>query len=142
MFLAGLSSAECDTLATLYRREAALVGRMQRAGVGVLAGTDAPQAFLAPGSSLHDELEAMVRDAGLTPLEALRTATTNPSSDFDDIAPGAVRRGHWASFLLLDANPVVDIRNVRRIRSVVVRGRFLDRSALDELLRAADTTAH
>ena len=137
-FLAQLKPEQCSTLAILYRREAALVGRMQRAGVGVLAGTDAPHAFLAPGASLHAELEALVTDAGLTPLEALRTATTNPVEFFhatDSI--GAIRAGYRADFLLLDANPALDIRNLRRLRAVVLRGRLIDREALDGLLQAA-----
>ncbi len=141
-FFAALTPEQCSTLATLYHREAALVGRMQRAGVGLLAGTDAPQAFLAPGASLHDELEALVSDAGLTPLEALRSATVNPAQFFGATdSTGAVRPGYRADFLLLDANPALDIANVRGIRALVLGGRFLDRRVLDGLLQAAERAA-
>lgn len=141
-FLARLTPEQCATLAALYRREAAMVGRMQRAGVGLLAGTDAPQAYLAPGPSLHDELDALVSDAGLTPLEALRTATVNAARFFDSVdSAGAVRSGYVADLVLLDANPATDIRNLRRIRAVILRGRLLDRAALDALLAEAERVA-
>jgi imidazolonepropionase-like amidohydrolase len=141
-FLAGLAPAQRATLAELYQREGAMVGRMQRAGVGLLAGSDAPLARVAPGAGLHDELEALVRDAGLTPLEALRAATLNPGlylGAADSI--GTVAPGRAADLVLLDADPTADIRNVRRIRAVIARGRYLDRAALDALLAGAERAA-
>lgn len=137
--LMGLTPVQRATLAELYRREAAMVGRMQRHGVGVLAGSDAPNAFLAPGVALHDELEALVRDAGLTPAEALRAATQNPAHYFGAAdSLGAVAPGRVADLVLLERDPTTDIRNVRRIRAVVVRGRVLDRAALDDLIATAE----
>lgn len=134
-FLAGLTPAQRATLAELYRREAAMVGRMQRAGVGILAGSDAPGAYLAPGAALHDELEALVRDAGLSPREALRAATLNPAVYFGAAdSLGTVAPGRAADLVLLQADPTIDIRHVRRIRAVVTQGRYFDRSALDSLL--------
>ena len=111
------------------------------AGVAFLAGTDVgSMTGLYPGFGLHQELELLVRDVGLTPLEALRSATSAPATYYGRqqtqgvIVPGAV-----ADLVLLDANPLEDIANARRIRGVVVGGRLLDRSALDALLDAVAT---
>jgi hypothetical protein len=141
-FLAARTPAQRATLAELYRREAAMVGRMQAAGVGILAGSDAPAWYVAPGPALHAELEALVQDAGLTPLQALRAATLN-AADYLGAADslGTVAPGKVADLVLLDADPITDIRNVRRIRAVVSRGRFLDRAALDALIATAEREA-
>jgi imidazolonepropionase-like amidohydrolase len=86
------------------------------------------------GFCVHDELKAMVR-GGMTPLAALQTATLNPARYFGlDQTAGRVAAGMRADLVLLDANPLIDIGNSRRIRAVVVDGRFLDRKALDDLL--------
>jgi hypothetical protein len=107
---------------------------MKDAGVRLLAGTDAPQPFVYPGFSLHDELGLMVK-AGLTPLEALQTATVNPAEFFGmHGALGAIEKGMIADMVLLDANPLVDISNTRRINTVVANGRVFDRTALNALL--------
>jgi Amidohydrolase family len=113
-----------------YARELALVGELHRAGVRVLAGTDLGTPWIYPGASLHDELELLV-EAGLPPRAALAAATTTPAGVEETQA------GDW---VLLDADPLADIRNVRRIAGVVVRGRWLDRAALDGLLAAAAQT--
>ena len=76
-------------------------------------------------------------EAGLTAAEALRTATVNPARLFASQAAGTVAAGQRADLLLLDANPVMDVRNSQRIRGVVLRGRFLNRKSLDELLLQA-----
>jgi imidazolonepropionase-like amidohydrolase len=121
--------------------ELTLVRRMQRAGVTILAGTDTPAAALVPGFSLHDELELLVA-AGLSPLQALAAATTAPAR-FLGLADslGTVEEGKTADLLLLDADPLADIRNTRRIRAVLSRGRLLDRPALDRLMADADSLA-
>lgn len=90
----------------------------------LLAGSDAGTPFLVPGASLHEELALLV-EAGLSPLQALRAATIAPArfmkrGDMGRIAPGAV-----ADFVLLSANPLDDIRNARRIVDVFVGGRSL-----------------
>jgi imidazolonepropionase-like amidohydrolase len=103
---------------------------MAEAGVGILAGCDT----MIAGFCVHDELVAMVR-GGMTPLAALQTATLNPARYFGLLQmSGNVASGQRADLVLLDANPLIDIANVRRIRSVVVAGRFLDRTELDTLL--------
>ncbi len=107
---------------------------LNKAGVRLLAGTDAPQAFVYPGFSLHQELELLVH-SGLTPFESLRTATYNPAEFFNALdSLGTVSRGKLADLVLLDANPLTDIRNTRRISAVIANGRVFDRAALDSLL--------
>ncbi len=106
-----------------------------------MAGTDVSNNFLFPGFSLHDELELFVI-AGLTPAEALRTATLNPAKFLEKMADfGAVESGKIADLVLLDENPLTDIRNTRKIRAVVLNGRYLDRAALDRILQQAEDAA-
>lgn len=119
-----------------------VVAAMQHAGVGLLAGTDIFNPFTFPGFSLHDELSLLVR-AGLTPAEALRTATINPARALGLTASsGTVQPGKRADMVLLDANPLLDIANTRKIAGVVVNARYLDRHALDELLATAARVAN
>ena len=103
-------------------------------GVTLLAATDVGVPLQVPGISLHVELESLV-EAGLTPLEALRTATINPARVLglaDSL--GTVEPGKLADLVLLDANPLESISNVRRIRAVVADGRLYRRADLDRLL--------
>jgi imidazolonepropionase-like amidohydrolase len=123
--------------AQIFEQKLALVGAMHRAGVPLLAGTDL--AFYADrgAASLHDELALLVR-AGLTPMEALQTATRNPARVLGlERELGTVEVGKRADLVLLDADPLRDISNITRIHAVVVNGRLLDRAALDRLLADA-----
>lgn len=125
--------------AALYRAGLADVREMHAAGVLVLAGSDFGAPFVVPGFDLHAELEMLVADVGLSPAEALRAATRNPAVVLgmaDSL--GAVREGFLADLVLLDADPLADIGNVRRIRAVVQNGRLLDRRALDRMLAEAE----
>ncbi|MDZ7645237.1 MAG: amidohydrolase family protein [Woeseiaceae bacterium] len=107
-----------------------LVGDMDRAGVPLGAGTDTPIGYAIPGYSLHSELEMLVR-AGLTPLEALAAATVQPARFFGlEQDMGTIQPGLRADLLLLDADPLADIANTRRISRVIHRGRVMDRSEL------------
>ena len=129
-------------LKKLYRKELEIVGEMQRAGVGILAGTDTPNPYVLPGFSLHDEL-ALVVQAGLTPMEALQSATLNPARFLGmEKEMGTVQQGKVADLVLLEANPLEDIHNTQKINSVVVKGRLLDRKALDGLLAKAEAEAN
>lgn len=112
-------------IAALLERHKKLVGEMRRAGVEFLAGTDmGPSTPVAPGAGLHDELALLV-EAGLTPMEALQSATRNPARYFGKLADmGTIELGKLADLVLLDANPLEDIRNTRKIRLVVLRGRI------------------
>jgi len=126
----------------VLQKQFELVGAMQRAGVPILAGTDTGNPFCFPGFSLHDELALLVI-AGLTPVEALRAATLNPAKFFGlDQSLGTIEQGKIADLVLLDANPLLDIRNTQRINAVVSNGRLFDRKALDKLLGEAEAAAN
>jgi imidazolonepropionase-like amidohydrolase len=114
---------------------------MYKNGVGILAGTDLGNPFIYAGFSLHDELEYLVK-AGLTPLDALRTATINAAKYVGkEKEIGTVSVGKIADLILLDANPLLDINNTRKINSVVLNGRLLQRNDLDHLLTVAKENA-
>jgi imidazolonepropionase-like amidohydrolase len=114
------------------------------AGVTILAGTDASFAnpFLFHGFTLHDEIERYVV-AGLTPQQALLTATVNPGHFLKrrDLA-GRVAIRQRADLVLLDANPLADIAATRRIHAVIANGRLFDRATLDELRRELEERAN
>jgi imidazolonepropionase-like amidohydrolase len=126
----------------LFQKEVEVVGDMRRAGVLLLAGTDTGNPFCFPGFSLHEELALFVK-AGLTPTESLRAATLNPAKFFGlDQTLGTIERGKIADLVLLEANPLEDIRNTQRINAVITNGRFYDRKALDKMLAQAQTLAN
>jgi imidazolonepropionase-like amidohydrolase len=108
----------------LLERYKKLVGEMHRARVEFLAGTDSgPNTPVAIGIGLHDELELFV-ESGFTPMEALQTATRNPARYLGKLQEmGTLETGKVADLVLLDANPLDDIRNTRKISLVVLRGR-------------------
>ena len=107
---------------------------MHHAGLRVLAGTDHPIAVMIPGASLHEELALLVR-AGLKTAEALRAGTLSPA-EYLGMADslGTTADGKLAELMLLDANPLDDIRSVSRVQAVWRGGRYLDRRTLDEML--------
>ena len=114
-----------------------IVLALDRANVPIAAGTDAPMPDVYPGFALHDELERLV-DAGLTPAEALRTATLASAKLFGiERDAGTIAVGKRADLVLLAADPLRDIRNTRRVETVVLDGRVFDREALDALLAKA-----
>jgi imidazolonepropionase-like amidohydrolase len=102
---------------------------MRSMGNRFLAGCD----LMVPGFCLHDELEWMTR-AGFTPLQALQTATINPAIFLDrEATMGTIRLGNRADLVLLDADPLQDISNIRRIYAVVAGGRLLRREELERI---------
>jgi imidazolonepropionase-like amidohydrolase len=113
-----------------------IVHALSDAGVRVLAGTDAPNPFVAPGFGLHRELENLVA-AGLTPYQALRAATIDAAEllGFRGVR-GVVATGARADLLLVERDPLSDVRNAATIAGVMVRGHWLDRRALDDRLQA------
>jgi imidazolonepropionase-like amidohydrolase len=117
-----------------------LVRQMHRAGVMLLAGTDMGSSLLAPGFSLHEEL-AMLADAGVPAMDVLKAATAHPARVLGASDMGTIQTGKLADLVLLDANPLDDLRNTRKIRAVVTRGNLLDRAALDGLLAAGEKAA-
>lgn len=127
----------------LHRSSLRDVAEMRAAGTPILAGTDVGVQLVLPGWGLHEELELLVTLAGLTPLEALRSATAAPAAFFGlQDRMGGVAEGMAADLVLLDADPRLDIRNTRRIRAVVAGGTLLDRAALDRLLTPPDRRSH
>jgi imidazolonepropionase-like amidohydrolase len=118
-----------------FARNLKIVGAMHHAGVPFLAGTDsAPGVYIMPGFSLHDELANFV-EAGFTPMESLQTATSNAAKFFGmEASLGSVGSGKMADLVLLNANPLEDIRNTRKISAVWTHGRLFDRAALDGIL--------
>lgn len=121
--------------------ELKIVGEMHRASVPILAGTDtAAGVRVYPGFSLHSELELLVR-AGLSPMQALQSATLNAGKYLGLADSGTIENGKRADLVLLDANPLEDIRNTRKIRSVVLAGRYFSRADLDRLLRDVEEAA-
>src|SRR4029077_14678502 len=112
-----------------------------RSHVPIMTGTDLSGAYIFPGFSLHHELELFVQ-AGLTPMQALQTATRNPAIFLGKLSSeGTVEKGKIASLVLLDANPLADIRNTQKISGVVLKGKFLSRQDLDALLNEAAAAA-
>ena len=99
-----------------------------------MVGSHAPTIGVPPGLGLHEELERLT-EAGLGTAEALRAATLHPARYLDRLYElGTVEEGKWADLVLLDADPLEDIENARRIRAVMVEGVLLDRARLDSLL--------
>lgn len=123
-------SADVAALAIKLRRQ--LILELHRAGAGLLLGSDSPQIFNVPGFSIHRELESLVA-AGLTPYEALQTGTASVAV-FLGSDTGLVEKGRAADLVLLDANPLADIRNTRRIHGVMLRGTWHAAATLENSL--------
>ena len=125
----------------VFERMLTITKTMHGAGVRILAGTDTPNTYCFPGFSVHDELELFVK-AGLTPLEALQTATVNPAQFLNlSQSLGTIEKGKFADLVLLDANPLETIGNTRKIAGVVVNGKYLPKQALEKLLADAELAA-
>jgi len=132
--MANTSAEEFSLRSAMFEKSLALVGLMQKGGVKILAGTDSAAPYVVPGFSLHEELALLVK-AGLTPMEALQAATRNPAEFLGHLdSQGTVAVGKNADLVLLDSNPLDDIHNTQKIRAVILRGKLLDRSALDQLV--------
>jgi imidazolonepropionase-like amidohydrolase len=126
----------------VFQKELEIVGAMRKAGVQLLAGTDTGNPFCFPGFSLHEELALLVI-AGLTPVEALRSATLNPAKFLGlDKTLGTIEQGKVADLVLLDANPLEDVRNTQRINAVISNGRLFDRKALNKMLAQAESATN
>ena len=126
----------------IYQKELDLVSTMHRAGVKMLAASDAVVWYVVPGFSLHDELELFVK-AGLSPMEALQTATRNPAIYLGlSNTVGTIETGKKADLVLLEANPLENISNTKRINAVVVNGRLIPRVTLDKMLKDAEAAAN
>ena len=126
-----------------YELSLKVLPMLRDAGIPILAGTDAGylNSFVYPGEGLHEELERYV-EAGLTPQQALYSATiTGPAFLGHGDRYGALAAGKAADVLILNANPLNDLKATREIAGVVLQGKWLDRAALDKLLSDAETKA-
>ncbi len=129
-----LSDDDMRAIGSYFSQDLARVAALRRAGAPMLAGTDAPNPFVVPGFSLHDELELLVR-AGLTPYEALSAATSRPAESLGEQGRfGTVVVGGRADLVLLSADPLADIAATRRIDGVSLNGRWLSPADLQGLL--------
>ena len=140
-YLRDLTPEDYDALhvqiMALLARYKKLVGDMRKAGVEFLAGTDASGWNpVLPGFGLHEELALLV-ESGLTPMEALQSATRNPARYFKKLGEmGTIEAKKAADLVLLNADPLEDIHNTQKIEAVVMRGRYYSRKDLDAMLRA------
>lgn len=118
----------------MFAKRVSQAGAMNKAGVRILTGTDAPLRNSPPGFGLHQEFLVLV-EGGMSPFEVLRAATLEPARYLNRVdSLGTVEQGKVADLVLLDANPLIDIRNTRRISMVVVNGRLFDDAARKRLL--------
>lgn len=111
-----------------------LILECQKNGVGLLLGCDAPQVFNVPGFSTHNELEYLVL-SGLSPYEALLTGTRNVASYLGLDNAGVIREGAVSDLILLDANPLENIANTRKIAGVMIGNRWMDKAYIEAELR-------
>lgn len=118
----GVPPREVPSRRTYFRALLDLVKATHDAGIPIVAGSD----MMVPGHTLHRELELYV-EAGLSPMEAIRSATAVPARVMDvEDNLGTIEVGKHADLVILDANPLEDISHIRRIWRVVSRGRFFD----------------
>jgi len=111
-----------------------LIKRLQENGHGILLGSDAPQLFNVPGFSIHHEIEGMI-GAGLSPLEILQSGTINPATyvGMQDHF-GQIKEGFSADLVLLDANPLEDIKALKNISGVMLRGKWISKEMINSKL--------
>ncbi|MDT7843362.1 amidohydrolase family protein [Streptomyces justiciae] len=137
----GRTPEQARRIREIFDHKRKLVGQMRRSGVRILAGTDTGNPFVVPGFALHDELELLV-GAGLTAMQALQAATEQPARVFGlGHALGTVESGKLADLVVLDADPLADIRNTRGIHALVVNGRLITHQERAGLLKDIEKTA-
>jgi imidazolonepropionase-like amidohydrolase len=128
------SSEESARRVMQVRRK--LIKALHAGGAGLLLGSDAPQIYNVPGFSIHRELAALVA-AGLTPYQALETGTRNVAVFFGTLPKsGTIAVGKRADLVLLEANPLVDVRNTTRRVGVMLRGKWLPKAVIETRLAA------
>ncbi len=120
-----------------YRKLLSLLPLIKKSGMTIIAGTDAGflNSYIYPGFALHDELEIYV-EGGLTPLEALRTSVVNGPEYFGlSEKYGSVSEGKVADLLILNSNPIKDIRATEDIDQLIKKTKVYDRIQLDKMLK-------
>ncbi|HYH78472.1 MAG TPA: amidohydrolase family protein [Longimicrobium sp.] len=136
-----LTAADWANRHALYGRQLEIARLLHQNGVRFLAGTDLSNPYTFAGFSLHEELELLTR-IGMTPMQALQAATIEPAR-FLKMADslGTVAQGKAADLVVLDADPLADIRNVSRIHAVLLNGRLIDAAERERILRGAEAMA-
>jgi imidazolonepropionase-like amidohydrolase len=115
---------------------------MHKSGVRMMAGTDVATLLIYPGYSLHDELQLLVKYVGLTAMEAIISATRYPAEFFSiQNALGTIEKGKIADLVLVDANPLDDISNTKRIAAVVLNGKYFSKEARERMLAEVEAAA-
>lgn len=131
------TAAQREALERGFPDYVAITRSLHDAGCDLMVGSDAPNPFVFPGSSAHEELALLV-DAGLSPYEALVAATANPARYLGQVGEfGVIASGARADLLALDADPVGDITHTMQIAGVMVRGRWLSAETLEQMLEDA-----
>jgi imidazolonepropionase-like amidohydrolase len=126
----------------LYFAAVLSLREINQAGVRIMAGTDLGVPLVYPGFSLHTELEQLVRRVAMTPMQAIQAATLRPAEFFGmQQKLGTIERGKVADLVLLEANPLDDIKNTQKVDSVVVGGRLLTKAHLQKDLAEVEAEA-
>ena len=116
-----------------------VVRRLQEAGAGLLLATDMPDPYVVPGFSIHEELQRFV-ESGLTPYEAIKTGTYNTAKFLKKLDRfGTIEKGKDADLILLRANPLQDVSNIKNPLGVMAKGRWYPREVLDKMLTDIET---
>jgi len=136
--LSGIDQADPELRENVYAGYITLLNEMRSAGVTMIAGSDVPNNCLVPGFSLHWELARQV-DAGFTPLEALQNATLNAADVMDrGDEVGQVASGYIADLVVVEANPLDDIANLRRINGVMTKGQWIGGETRQSMFERVD----
>ncbi len=135
----GFDAAQWQEFDTIRKQ---LIKKLSDNGHGMLLGSDAPQLFNVPGFSIHKEMQDMA-DAGMTNLEIIQSGTINPAIYFDrEDTFGEIKEGLDADFILIDANPLEDLTALRQLSGVMMRGKWMSKSEIDEkLLQVAENAS-
>lgn len=138
----GFDASGRNVYAAMYQLALQHVGQAHASGAKILTGTDTFDTYVFPGFSTHDELADLV-SAGLSSADALKTATID-AAVFSGVEReyGSIVAGKAADMILLDGDPLLDIRNTRRIAGVFFNGQFFDRTSLNRLLQFAEQRAN
>jgi hypothetical protein len=120
-----------------YQFQTALLNVLKKSGARFLIGTDAANPMMVAGFSLHEEMQVLVDDGGLSRYEVLLAATRNAAQFLGDTLGGQIRAGARADLILVDGDPLRDLATLKRPLGVMAGGRWLDRSRLDAMLEAS-----
>ena len=130
-----------EYLNEFYTKGLELTGLAHKKGVRILAGTDSYDPYSFPGISLHSELEELVK-AGLSPSEALACATINPSEYFLASKDyGTIEEGKIADLLILNKNPLIDIKNTTSMEFLFFNGNMYNKEDIDSMKKYVEDNA-